>query len=307
MYWNEHCTDPPIGSHSLSKCWLETIMFEGHVAKVVLSLQKQENGHMQPTGHIKLFGWKEASVFRGFCSKHDAALFLNLDCLDIAPTTDDCMRLVYRSVCREASAKHHIVKEFHKIGMTSDERGIKSVMPEIAFGLQLFKYKFEIEQALASGNYSHYEHLIFDMSSRPHLLGTVTFTPLVTARGRMLGRNPGLMTLTVLPTQSSGIAILTWNQVNNPWGAKFAHALRKTPTHLLGMAIARVFIELSDSTCYSPVFWYGLPDEVKLWIIVTHFRSIQNREVVPPPDVLVPDYQKDWCFALPVNGFRPLE
>ena len=71
-------------------------------------------------------------------------------------------------------------------------------------------------------------------------------------------------------------------------------------------AIARIFFEISDSSCFSPIFWHGLPEEMKLWIIDTHFRSIQNREDVPPADTLVPDYQKDRYFALPITGFRSL-
>ena len=189
MFWDEACGDPPIGSHSLSKCWLETIMFEGHVAKMALSMEKDANGRLQPTGHIDLIGWNEASVFQGFCNKHDTELFLNLDSLDVTPTIDDCMRLVYRSVCREAAGKHRIVSVFHAQGMTADERGMQNVLPEVGFGLRLFKYKFEVEAVLASGDYSDFDHLVFDMNSRPHLLGTTTFMPLATSRGKVLGPN----------------------------------------------------------------------------------------------------------------------
>lgn len=306
MYWKEDCTAPPIGSHSLSKCWLETIMIKGHIVKISWSMEKDARGRIQPTVCPDLLGWKEASVFQGFCNRHDTELFRNLDGLNVLPTLDDCLRLVYRSVCREAAAKHHIVDEFNKLGMADEERGRKHVMPQVQFGLHLFNYKFEIENSIATGNYTDYDHLVFDMRERPKLLGTVTFMPLVTARGRTIGANPGLMTLTVLPTEATGLAILTWNRVNNPYGTKFAHALRRTPLHLLGMAIMRILVETSDSVCYSPLLWMGIPEDRRQWIVDTHARSIVNEEDVPPVHVLVPDPKTDGPLALPITGFRIL-
>lgn len=279
-------------------------MIKSHVLKISWSMEKNSLGHIQPTVCPDLLGWKEASVFQGFCNHHDTELFKNLDRLDVAPTVDDCMRLVYRSVCREAAGKHHIVDEFIKQGMTKEERGIKHVLPQVQFGLHLFAYKFEIETAISTGNYADYDHLVFEMSERPKLLGTVTFMPLVTVRGKTIGSNPGLMTLTVLPTEKAGLAILTWNRVDNPYGAKFAQALRRTPTHHLGMAITRIMVETSDSVCYSPFLWLGIPEDRRKWIVDTHARSIVNEEDVPPAHVLVPDPVNDGPLALPITGFR---
>jgi hypothetical protein len=306
LYWLEDCRGS-ISSHSLSRCWLDTISFQGHVVKVKLWPRKGEDGKQVSTFSPELFGQNDVSVFRGFCNKHDAALFRNLDTLTVEPTVDDCMKLIYRSVAREFAAKHHVVATLLGAGMGKDPEAFKKfVFPQILFTIGLLEYKFEIENALASGDVNDYDHLIFDLGTRPQFLGTTTFIPCVTPRGRVLGANREQMTLTLLPTENGGLAVLSWNRVGNPRAAKFAHALRKTPLHLAGMAIARMFFEMSDNVVFSPVYWYGIPEECKMAIVNMHARSIVNHENIPPAGALVPNYQTDYPFALDVQSVRSL-
>lgn len=306
LYWLEDCRGS-IRSHSLSKCWLDTISFQGHVIKVQLSLTKDEDGNGARTFSPELFGANEVSVFRGFCNKHDTALFRNLDTLTVEPTVDDCMKLIYRSVSREFAAKHHVVATMLEAGMGKDPEAFeKSVFPQIVFTIGLLEYKFKIENALASGDFDDYSHLIFDLGARPPFLGATTFIPCVTSRGRVLGANREQMTLTLLPTESGGRAVLSWNHIGNPCAAKFAHALRKTPLHLAGMAIARMFFEMSDNAVFAPVYWIGIPEECKMAVVNMHARSIVNHEDIPPADALVPNYKIDHPFALDVRGMRSL-
>ena len=79
------------------------------VVKVKLWMRKDKDGNQAPTFSPELFGQNEVSVFRGFCNKHDTALFRNLDAGALEPTVDDCMKLIYRSVTRESDALHHAV------------------------------------------------------------------------------------------------------------------------------------------------------------------------------------------------------
>jgi hypothetical protein len=217
------------------------------------------------------------------------------------------MMLIYRSVAREFAAKHHGVGQMLEAGMGNDPVAFKtSVLPQILFTIRLLEYKFQIENALVSGGFADYEHLIFDLATRPQFLGTTTFIPCVTVRRRVLETNREQMTLTLLPKESGGLAVLSWNRVGTPQAARFAHALRKTPLHLAGMAIARMFFEMSDNVVFSPVYWYGLPEECKLAVVNTHARNIVNQEDVPPADALVPNPQTDSAFTLNIRNIRSI-
>jgi hypothetical protein len=296
LYWAEECHDP-IGSHSLSKCWLETISFQGHVVKIKAWPRKSEDGAPNLTISPELVGQNEVSVFRGFCNRHDTSLFRSLDTLDVEPSTEDCMKLIYRSVTREFAAKYHAVKVLLEAGMREDPK---------AFEMILLRYKFEVENALISGSYGDYEHLVIEIGSKLNYVGTVTFNPLVTARGRLLNANNEQMTLTLLPTNSGGFAVLSWNRIGSPNAAKFAHALRRTPHHLIGMAVGRMFFEMSDNVVFSPVFWYGVPEESKQAVVDMHARSIPTEEKMPPAKALVPNYKVDHPFTFEVSGTRTL-
>lgn len=310
MYWAEPCSEKPIGSHALSKCWLEKILWDGHVLKFVGDLKIVGNHTykiLRPDG----VGWGEASVFQAFCNSHDTSLFRNLDRLDIAPTQDDCLKLAYRSVCREFAAKHQVVGVYFKQGMAGDERGAKMMTPDLLFGLRLFQYKTELEEDMVGGNFGDYEHLILDMRWNPYLLGAATFTPLTTVRGKIIGPNPSLMTVTVLPTERKGMAVFTWKRVNNPWGAKYAQALRRTPPEQLGMALTRIMLETTDSNCLSANYWLSFDEKDRQLIVDTNMRSMKARfgnppEIVPPATVIVPNSHTDRDIALPVKGLRTL-
>jgi hypothetical protein len=306
MYWLENCSDP-IGSHSLSKCWLDTITFQGHVVKVKAWTRKGKDDKQELIFSPELFGWNEVSVFQGFCNKHDTELFRNLDSLKLEPTVQDCMTLIYRSVAREVAVKHHVVSVFLEQEMGHDSKAFQTnVFPQMAFTMRLLEYKLQIESALASGEFTDYEHLVFDLAARPPFLGATTFMPLVTSRARVIGANPNVMTLTLLPSENGGLAVLSWSKVNGSCAAKFAQALRRTPLHLVGMALARILFEISDNVAFSPVYWYGVPERCKQAIVHMHARSIVNHEDVPPKDALVPNAETDQPFALSVLGFRVL-
>jgi hypothetical protein len=286
---------------------LDTISFQGHVVKVKLWLRKGADGKQVSTFSPELYGQNEVSVFRGFCNKHDTALFRNLDTLTVEPTADDCMKLIYRSVAREFAAKHRVVATFLDAGMGKDPEAFRRfVFPQILFTMDLLEYKFEIESVIASGDFSDYDHLVFDLGARPRFLGATTFIPCVTSRGRVLGANQERVTLTLLPTKNGGLAVLSWNRIGHPNAAKFAHALRITPPHLAGMAIARMFFEMSDNVVFSPLYWYGIPEECKMAIVNMHARGIVNHEDIPPADALAPNYQTDYPFALDVQSVRSL-
>ena len=169
----------------------------------------------------------------------------------------------------------------------------------------LLEYKFEIENA------SHQEiSAIMTISSLilvlGHRLGTTTFMTMRDAQRAVACANREQMTLNVITDRKREVVLVLLNRIGSPCVAKFAHALRKTPLHLAGMAIARMFFEMSDNVVFAPVFWYGIPEECKMAVVNMHARSIVNQEDTPPADALVPNYKTDHPFALDVRSVRLL-
>jgi len=217
MYWPESCSGEPTGSHSLSRCWLEALAFEGHVLRFAPPQMRKIEGQKMPVFAPEHVGVGEASVFKGFCNRHDTELFKELDTLDFDPSLENCVRLIYRSVCREISIKHHVVKVWIESPMGKNPTFFeKNVAPEMGRAVHLIAYKQQVETAIARRDYSDFEGLVFELSVPPSFIGATTIIPLVTPRGRTLTPRVEWLTITVLPTSAGGFAILAWNRLMVP-------------------------------------------------------------------------------------------
>ncbi len=99
------CSERSISSHSISKSILKNIAEDGHVISPVFNrcaLGKNTQEWATPSGSnlkIKPIGIKDASIFNGFCEKHDNSVFCSLDDTGIVTYRDIFLQL-YRSACR---------------------------------------------------------------------------------------------------------------------------------------------------------------------------------------------------------------
>jgi hypothetical protein len=54
-------------------------------------------------------GWKQASVFPGYCAKHDSEVFEPLERFPFTGTHEQCVLQSYRSVCNELYRKRAFI------------------------------------------------------------------------------------------------------------------------------------------------------------------------------------------------------
>jgi hypothetical protein len=217
--------------------------------------------------------------------RHDTEIFKGLDTLDLNPSLENCVCLIYRSVCREISVKQHVVKVLIKSEIGKDQAFFqKSIAPEIARTVDLAKYKVEVEAAISTGVYSDYEALVFELDTPPSLIGTTTIIPFVTPRGRVLIPRVEWLTMTVLPTSAGGFAILTWNQNGGCNSPIFAHSFRRMGLGEAEMMLPRVLFELSENVAMSPVVWGRLPEFVQQVLLQRHKDCIVDSTDMPSPE-----------------------
>lgn len=68
-------------------------------------------------------GWKEASTFTGFCSKHDSATFRPLETRDFEGSLEQCFLVGYRALCHEIHQKSRMLKS-HRTFLSLVDRGL---------------------------------------------------------------------------------------------------------------------------------------------------------------------------------------
>lgn len=59
---------------------------------------------------LENIGWKKASTFPGYCSKHDAEIFDALERSPFTGTHEQCVLQTYRNVCNELYKKHAVIE-----------------------------------------------------------------------------------------------------------------------------------------------------------------------------------------------------
>ncbi|MES2307694.1 MAG: hypothetical protein V4507_02440 [Verrucomicrobiota bacterium] len=305
LYWGEPCLEPPIFSHSLSKCWLNHLQVDGHLVKLGVFQKKTDQGD------ATLFcpdavGCGEASVFKGFCNKHDTELFRGLDRLDVNASPEICVKLIYRSVCKEFMAKYSVVASFLNNQIVNDPKTHPYCGAEMIRCMELLKYKYKIEDAIQTGDYSDFSHLVFDLKELPWLIGTTTFCPQITAKGKFLIPNFEWLTFTILPKETSGLAILSWNKWAHKNPSLLAQSLLRFPVYLMEMALPRLLLQTSDNVVFSPKKWFGLSEFSKNVLIEMHKDGVVNSEKPFEKEALMPNSKTDYEWALNLAGTKIL-
>lgn len=103
--FHQDCSTKIIKAHTISKSSnLKKIATNGHVynfEKNILKLDKN-NG----TFPIEKIGINKASIFHGFCSKHDKELFSNIEDREMMFSDKQIFLLAYRAIANELYLKH---------------------------------------------------------------------------------------------------------------------------------------------------------------------------------------------------------
>jgi len=275
-------------SHSIQQSKLQLIAREGHVYVIDLEYRKMLK---QPPGSAPtLLGIGNASVFRGFCSTHDAELFRPIDTQDFKGTAEQLFLYFYRAICRELHVRHCTARA----SVSPDD--IARVHPDIprhlyeeAIGEQRALFirealKFHLcckslaDAALSNAEFRRLKHYIITFKKPPSVLSAAATTPTCdfSGKGYRLVSHPLLpypiMTVTVVLTSSGGVAIMSWFDTGPVEFDHFCSSLDAVPANKLTSAIIRFLFEFCENIAINPNWWDNLPADRKKSLL-GHSRS----------------------------------
>jgi hypothetical protein len=285
MYWQDECSRP-IGSHSISRSWLEQISDAGHVTRLGLNAECASREPMKVVENR--VGINEASVFLGFCSDHDSQLFSVFERQPFTGTAEQLHLLAYRSVCREAFIKYQITNSKLKTGMIEEEptpHGVRTIQ-EMMWTIELLAIKQELEETIQAGKYDKLNHYLIRFAKTPQMLVSTNFIPLVTATGRKLDLRPeDRLSLNIVPTNTGGFAIFSWLKRKPKNGSLFVKSLRKLDSARLTHVLVKLAMEVSDNVFFGPKWWRSIgnyQDELKR----AFARNLTMGDDSPPANLL---------------------
>lgn len=105
--FDNSCSDSVIKSHSVSKeLFLRKISRNNKVYSPQVDMIK----HII---NMKEIGVNEASIFYGFCNKHDTSLFIDFEQKKFTASDTQLLKISYRSLCLEIFKKKKLLKNIY--------------------------------------------------------------------------------------------------------------------------------------------------------------------------------------------------
>ncbi|MCG2609362.1 hypothetical protein LZZ98_12670 [Acinetobacter sp. SM34] len=102
----DECDEKIINAHSIQNSQsLTSIAKNGHVYQLSHKYIHQTKTYLD----YQKVGTSKASVFKGFCKKHDNEIFEDIDNAKLKPTEKQVFLYAYRSICREIYQKYKVI------------------------------------------------------------------------------------------------------------------------------------------------------------------------------------------------------
>lgn len=271
------CVGNIVQAHTVQQSGgLSRIAQNNHVYGVKPSMAQLFNntGQFEPT----LLGVNRASTFTGFCAFHDDTTFAPIEKKPFHATDEQCFLIAYRGLCRELFTKRaafesvELHRDMDKGRDLSTQFQIQSWINSWKSGMQnslrrLEHEKTSYDEVLMTKGYSVMKRVVIQIEKTPEILCSGAFTPQYDFRGQMLQDLSRLniplddITCCIIPTDSGGAVIFTWQQEVQGANTRLLRSLFALPKERIGSAIVTMLFEHLENIFWSPIWWDGLKTE----------------------------------------------
>ncbi|NAW82958.1 hypothetical protein CAG69_13055 [Vibrio sp. V43_P6S15P86] len=263
----ETCSKKVIDAHSIQK--------SGPLKRITDS-----NNHVctfspshQGGFELESVGWKKASTFKGFCSKHDKAFFACIEDEEFTNSPEQCFVAGYRSYALEYFKKIRIIKGLPFVGENIDrgltvneQQMLQAQLLEMKSGflkgVDDFKETLEFyTDNFARQNYSSFSSMTFHFKGSLNVVLSGCFSTEFTVQGKRLqSLEPSTpfienISINTLVTDEGHAIVFSWPKHFESCKA-FAESLLEVhpsslPTHLIELMFSYI-----ENTYFSEA-WFG--------------------------------------------------
>jgi hypothetical protein len=252
-------------------------------------------------------GWREASTFTGFCSKHDSATFRPLETREFDGSSEHCFLIGYRALCHEIHQKSRMLKS-HPTFLSLVDRGLPigaqhemqrmGSAQEAGFrkGLEDFgRLKATMDQQLLQSDYSGWRRTVITFKGPLSIASTGAVSPNRDLEGNELQvlHDPDALTEELLfgiaATPDGGAAIFLCRADEKTPQAFVECLLRQDERRICSLIVQFAFAYV-ENTFFSKAWWDSLSNTEHqhltslAWIsnaYYEHFKYSHSRGTVP--------------------------
>lgn len=312
-----------IDAHSIQKKrQLESISENGKVFYWAKSLslfnELKKTGNIHPV----LVGINQATIFNGFCSKHDSELFSQIENQDLVLIPKSIFLIGYRGVCRELYTKSMQTKhqDFLVQHATKGQTGLNQLSRQlwnnsIAFSQDLGLKdindgKNKYDDILLNESFENIEYHYFIINKAPEILSTGASLPIMGFNGETITNYDEMsndqrlpdITFSILKYSDKGIILFTWMRGDNK-SRQLVDSLLNYDIARIPNAIVRYCFTHIENTALKPSWWNNLPT-----VHANRLIQILNESANPYTDfeydILKEDNMNyvDWVIEESVKG-----
>jgi len=266
------CSAKIARSHTVPRSSLATIARKGHVYTFDSALPTL----IKTRGRIglRLVGLAAASVFTGFCERHDNDLFAPLEKCDFAITAETAFLLTFRAIAREIHDKSVNARQYDTWlefdrGRTMDRQMVvheKSLLFQVGTRAalhDLLQVKERLDAYWLQADFSESYFLAFELEEPPSAMCSGSTTPEEDFDGRVLQDLGDLLTpsdhvgFSSFANSGSGWVVFSWIGPSKAAEALHKTLLRQSP-ETMPHSLFRYLIEYVGNTYLRPDWWEQL-------------------------------------------------
>jgi len=138
----------------------------------------------------------------------------------------------------------------------------------------LLAYKVSLEEQLGRKQSDLYHH-IFEFEATPIMAASGVFSPRISMSGENLGENLEWMTVSVIPQERGGLAVISWDR-NRPTKAERIIGELVDQGGMIGSALLRLVLENLENAYYSPAWWDALSADQRAEVIRVYKSTFEE-------------------------------
>lgn len=266
------CTGKSINSHTLQKSdAIKFIVEAGHVLNLGVD---RGYGKTPPALGFKRMGQSKASVFPGFCAKHDSDTFREIESGLPISTKRQAALLGYRVTCLEYFKKetnialfsNPEVRKVAKVNGTLSEIDAFLTGTKLGFS-DLRRSKAEYENSLHNNSFGKFFAVVIEFSSALPFCFASPFAPEFTFDGQLLlpPQDATWSAVSVFAGRLGGCDILMvcgFESIDHDIVA-FINSIAKIPSENYGGVALNLALEYSENTFFRESWINGLDEPTK--------------------------------------------
>jgi hypothetical protein len=267
----------------------------------------------------RLLGYRDASTFTGFCSRHDTVLFAPLETVPFTGTAEQCFLLGFRAVARELFGKQAQLQALevvlradsgtHELAQLRHQQEWMPHFVGVREGVRdMVRLKQRYDAVQRSGDLSAIRSYIVFIEQTPDFMACGGLHPLWDFAGNVLqeltlGSVPDTFTFATIACESGGAIVFTWlGDARAP--LSFVESLDALRDQDIPAAVSRFTFSSCENTYLRPEWWEQLPT-VAQTALLARTQLAMSHTKFEKPTILMDDGLRpvSWAVASRVRAF----